>query len=117
MPARHLRHQVGGCRRHHHQIGDPAKLDMPHLGLVGQVEKLVMGLLARQRGNRQRRDEFSRRAGQHRRHRTARLADQTDQLEAFIGSDATADDQQYPLSLHPGLRMLVGSARNPASAL
>ena len=38
-PGRHLRHQVGGRRRHHHQIGAARELDMAHLALVGQREQ------------------------------------------------------------------------------
>jgi hypothetical protein len=88
--------------RHHHQIGDPAELDMTHLGLVGQVEQVVIGFLARQRGHGQGGHELRCRTGQHRRHRAARLADQPDQLQALVGGDAAADDQQYPFSLHQG---------------
>jgi hypothetical protein len=66
MPARHLRHQIGGRGRHDDEIGGAAQFDMAHLRLVGQVEEIAVDLLARQRRYGQRRHEFLRRAGQDR---------------------------------------------------
>ena len=61
--ACHLGHQIGCGRSHDHQIGHAAELDMPHLGLVTQIEQITVDLVARQCRDRQRRYEFLTRAG------------------------------------------------------
>jgi len=47
--VRHFGHQVGGGRRHHHQIGAARQLDMPHLGFIGEAEKIAIDFFAGQR--------------------------------------------------------------------
>ena len=94
MPPRHLRHQVCGGRGDDNQVGAAAQLDMAHLGLVGQVEKVGVDLAPRQRRDRQRGDEFRARAGQNRGHLRAALAQAADQVQRLEGGDAAADDQE-----------------------
>ena len=97
-PLRHLGHQIGGCGCHDDQIGNAAQLDMAHLGLGGQIEQIGMHLFARQRRDRQRRDEFLPCAGQHRRHRRATFAQAADQIQRLVGGNAAADDQKNALA-------------------
>ena len=99
MPPRHLRHQIGGGGRDDQQIGGAGKLDMPHLRLVGQIEKVLIDLLSGQRGNRQGRHELGRRAGHHAGNAIAPLPRAADQLKALIGGDAAADYQKDAFGL------------------
>ena len=91
----HLGHQVGRCRGHDDQIGRPAELDMAHLGLVGQIEKIAIDLFGGQGRSRQRRHEFLRRPGQDR-HDTCPAATQfAHQVQRPVGRNAAADYQKY----------------------
>ena len=58
LAGRHLRHEIGGRRRDDHEVGRARQLDMPHLGLVGQAEEIVMNLAAATGRHRQRRHEL-----------------------------------------------------------
>ena len=58
MSARCLGEQVSGRRTDHDKVRRARQLDMAHLGLVGQIKEIGEHLLARQRRDRQRRDEF-----------------------------------------------------------
>ena len=101
MAARHLRHQVGGGRRDHDQVGLARQPDVADLALVVEIEQVDEDAIAGQRRDRQRRHELRRRPGHHAPHLVAALAQAADQIEALVGGDATADDQQDAL-----LRML-----------
>ena len=52
---------VGGCRCNHQQIRGAGKLDVTHLGLIGEGEEVAIDLVAAQRRHRERCHE--RRAG------------------------------------------------------
>ena len=73
---------------------------MADLGLVLQVEELGEHRLLGEGGDRQRRDELLRRACQHRADADAALAAAADEVEAFVGSDPPADDEEYGFSVH-----------------
>ncbi len=100
---RHLGEEVGGRRRHDDQIGFARKADMPDLGLVLQVEQIGEGFFLGEHRERKRRDEFGAGACQDRAHRRAPLLQAAHELEALIGGDAAADDQQDALALHSRL--------------
>ena len=61
MAARHLGHQVGGRRRHHDEVGVAREPDMADVEFAARVEQIGEHLLAGERADRQRRDEFMRR--------------------------------------------------------
>ena len=61
MAVRHLRHQVGGRGRDHDEIGVARKPDVPDIEFAARIEQVGEGALARERADRQRRDEFLRR--------------------------------------------------------
>jgi hypothetical protein len=95
-----LGHEIGGGRRHQHQVGAPRQLDVVHLRFVAQGEQVRAHRVFGQGGQRQRRDELRARGGQDRPHRHARLAQQANQLQRLIGRHASAHDQQHPLLVH-----------------
>ena len=94
MTAGHLGEQVGGGRRDHDQVGFARQADVADLALVVEVEQLGEHALVAERADRQRRDELLRRPGHDRAHGNAALAQPADQVEALVGGDAAADDQQ-----------------------
>ena len=108
-PLRELGDQVGGGRRDDHEVGGARQLDMAHLGLVGQVEERAVDRVAGEGGDGERRDELGAAGGQDRRHRGAGLLQQADELEALVGGDAAADDQEYPAAGEHG-PVRLGSA-------
>ncbi len=97
---RHLGEEVGGRRRHHDQVGLARKTDMPDLGFVLQIEQIGEGFFLGEHGERKRRDEFGAGACQDGAHGSAPLLQAAHELEALIGGDAAADDQQDALALH-----------------
>ena len=103
-PRRHLRHQIGSGRADHHQVGLPAELDMPHLGLVLEVPEAGMDGLLGQGRQGHRGDELSAAGGQHAAHGAARLADQPDELAALVGRDTAADDEEDAFAVHGSRR-------------
>jgi hypothetical protein len=94
----HLRHQVGGGRRHDHQIGGAAQLDMAHLRLVGQVEEIAIDLLPASADT----DSGVTNSSPARvstGHVTSAPAPQPpDQVERLEGRDPAADDQKDALA-------------------
>ena len=94
VAGRHPRHQVGGGRRHHDRVGVPREPDMADIGLALPVEQVGMRPLPRERGGRQRRDEFLGRVGEQRAHLRPALAQAPDQVERLVGGDPAADDQE-----------------------
>ena len=98
MTARHLGEQVGSGRRHHDQIGLARQADVADLALVVEIEQLGEDAIVAERADRERRDELLRRPGHHHAHGDAALAQPPDQVEALVGGDAAADDQQHPMA-------------------
>ena len=97
---RHLGEEVGGRRRDDDQVGLARQADMADLGLVLEVEQIGEGLLLGEHGERERGDELGAAFGQDRAHGGAPLLQAAHELEALIGGDAAADDQQDALALH-----------------
>ena len=93
MALRHLRHQVGGRRRHHDQIAVARQADMAGVELALGIEQIGVGALARQRAGGQRRDELLRGPGQHAADLDVPLLQPPDQVQRLVGGDAAADDQ------------------------
>ena len=91
---RHLGEQVRGRRAHDHQVGLAAEPDMAHLGLVLEIPQRGIDRVLAQRGERHRGDELLPALGHHASHRTARLADQPDELARLVRRDAAADHEQ-----------------------
>src|SRR6185436_13862091 len=94
--AGQLGDQVGGGGGDDHEVGGAGELDMAHLGLGGEVEEPVVDLVAGQCRDGERGDELGAGPGEDGRDRGAGLLQQADELEALVGGDAAADDQQYP---------------------
>ena len=88
-----LGHQIGSGRSHHDQIGRARQFDVPHRGFIGQREQILVNLVARQTGQRERGHKFAARSGQNDPNRTTLFFDQPDQFEAFISRDTAADHQ------------------------
>jgi hypothetical protein len=70
--VRHLRHEIGGGGRDDDEIGVAREADVTHIELARGIEQVGEGALARDGADRERRDEFLRRARHHRAHRTPR---------------------------------------------
>ena len=94
MAVRHLGHQVGGGRRDDDQVGVAREPDMADIELALRVEQVGEDVLAGERADRQRRDEFCAASVMTHAHRDAALAQPADQVERFVGGDAAADDEQ-----------------------
>ena len=93
MAAGHLGDEVCGGRRHHDQVGLARQADVADLALVVEIEQLGEDALVGERADRKRSDELLRGPGHHGAHGDAALAQATDQIEALVGGDAAADDQ------------------------
>ncbi len=110
--GRHLRQDIGGGRRDHHQVGLTAELDMPDLALGLQVEQVVIHLILGQHAQRQRRHELFGALGKHRPHSDTALAQGTDKLQRLVGGDPAGNDKEDA----PGhSERLSESARHSAS--
>ena len=59
MAARHLRHQIGGGRRDHDQIGVARQPDMADVEFALRIEQIRIGALAAQGAGGERRDEMA----------------------------------------------------------
>ncbi len=94
MPARHLRHQVGGRRRDHDEIGIAGEPDVADIELGLGVEEIGIGVLARDGPGGQRCDEFLCRRSHHHPHPAAPLAQPADEVERLIGRNASPDDEE-----------------------
>ncbi len=99
-PLRHLGEKIGGRGRNDDEVGLARETDMSDLGLVLEVEELGESLLPREHGERKRRDERSTALGQDRAHRSAPLLQAAHEIEALIGGDAAANDQENALAVH-----------------
>ncbi len=94
VPARHLRHQVGGRRRDHHEIGVAGEPDVADVELGLRVEEIGVGMLPGDGAGGQRRDEGLGGRGHHHAHRAAALAQAADEVERLIRGDASPDDEE-----------------------
>ena len=97
-PVRQLRHQIGGGRRHHDQVGLARQPYMSDIMLVLAIEEVGENTVGRQRADRQRRDELLRRRRHDGAHRRAPFPQPADKVERLIGGDAAADDEQDALA-------------------
>ena len=95
-----LGEEVCGGGGDHHEVRVPRQLDMPHAGLGGQREQLLMNLLAAKARQRQGRDELRTRLRQHHAHAHPALAQAAHEVEALVGRDAAAHDQEDALARH-----------------
>ncbi len=103
MPASHLGQKVGGRRRDDDEVGLARQADVADLVLVVEIEQIGEGLFVGQRRDRKRRDELSGRAGHHDTYDSTLVPQPPDEVEALVGGDAAADDEQDALLLHVGL--------------
>ena len=94
MAARHLRHDVGRCRRNHDKVGLARQPDVADVVLVLAVEQVREHLAAGERADRKRRHEFPRALGHDGPHVDPALAEPPDQVERLVGGDAAGNDQQ-----------------------
>jgi hypothetical protein len=104
MPACHLGEQVGGGRCDDDQIGFAGQADVADLALVVEIEQFGEHAVVGERADRQRRDELMRGLRHDRTNGNAVLAQPPDQIEALVGCNAAADDEQHPM----GWRRLPG---------
>ena len=95
---RHLGHDVGGRRGHHHDIGLLPQLDVGDVALGGQRERVGVDRPAGERLQRERGHKFGAGTGQDAAHLGAALPEPPDEVEAFVGGDAARDHQQHPLA-------------------
>ena len=100
MAARHLGEEVGRRRRDDDQVGLARQADMADLVLVVEIEQIGEHPVVAERGDRQRRHELLRRARHHRAHRHAVLAQAAHEVEALVGGNAAADDEQDAVLSH-----------------
>jgi hypothetical protein len=97
---RHLGEEVRGRRRHHDEVSLARQPDMPDLGFVLKVEEVGEDFFLGEHRERQRRDELGATFGHNGAHRCAPLLQAAHEIEAILGGDAAADDEQDALALH-----------------
>ena len=100
MASGHFGEEVGRGRRDDDQIGFARQADVANLVLVVQIEEFGEHALVGQGRHRQGRHELGRRTRHHRAHGGAFVAQASDEVEALIGGNAAADDEQDALLLH-----------------
>ncbi len=111
MSARHLGEQVGRCRRHDQEIGVARQADVSDLLLVIEIEQIREHALRRQGADRKRRHELGRGTRHHGAYGGAALAQPADEVEALVGGDAAADEEQNTLLFHVGRSKVVVAAK------
>ena len=117
MAAGQFRHQVGGRRRHHDEIGFAREPNVADVEFTARVEQIGEHALADDGAGRQRRDEMLGRFGENAAHGDAALLQAPDEVERLVGGDAAADDQQHALAIGgrhgclPALKLGAGLAR------
>ncbi len=94
QPVRHLRHQIGGRRRHHHEVAVARQPDVADILLVLSRKQVGEHVVSGERPDGKRCHELLRARCHHRPDRGAALAKASDQLEAFIGRDAAGDNEE-----------------------
>ena len=93
-PARELGHQIGGRRGHDDEIGAAGELDMPHFRLGGEVEELALHAGPGDGRDRQRGHELAPGPRQDRHDPGPGLAEQTHELDALVGGNTAANDEE-----------------------
>ena len=93
VALRHLRHQVGGGRRHDDEVAVARKSDVAGIELALGIEQIRVAALMRQRAGGERGDEFLRGVGEHAANRKTSIFQSPDEVERLVGGDAAADDQ------------------------
>ena len=71
---------------------------MAHLGLIRQIEQVLIHLRSGQGRQRQGRHKFCRRQRHHRTHRCAAFLKPAHKIKGFVGSNSAADDQKDAFS-------------------
>ena len=94
VAAGHPRDEVGSSRRDDDEVGITGEADVADLALVVEAEQVGQHPLVRQRADRQRRHEALAGSRDHRAHGDAALGKAPDQVEALVGGDAAADDEE-----------------------
>ena len=112
---RHLGEKIGGRRRHDDEIGLARETDVADLGLVLEIEEVGKNPLLGEHGERERGDERSAAVCEDRAHRGAPFLQAAHEIEALIGGDAAADDQEDAFSLHVRLLRCHARARRASS--
>ena len=112
---RSLRHEVRRRWRDDDEIALTGQADVADVEFLRLIEEIGEHAFAGNGARRQRRHELLRRLGHHHTHRYALLAQPADEVEALIGGDAAADDQQNPL--HGAVPAGVSGAGVAKSAL
>ena len=105
-----FRHQIGGRRRDHDQIGLARQPDVADIELTPRIEQIGEHALAGDGAGRQRGDEMLRRFGENAAYGNAAFFQAPDEIERLVGGDAAADDQQHALAIG-GLRCLGAAWR------
>ncbi len=111
MSAGHLGEQVGRRRRDDQEVGVARQADVADLLLVVEIEQVGEHALRRQRADRKRRHELGRGARHHGAHGGAALAQPADEVEALVGGNAAADEEQDTLLFHVGRSKVVAAAK------
>ncbi len=94
VSAGHARHQVGGRRCNDDQIGIAGEPDVADFAFVIEIEEFGEDAFVGQRRDRERRDELVRGFRHNDADVMAALSQTPDQVQAFVGRDAAADDQK-----------------------
>ena len=94
MAAGHLGQEVGGRRRNNQHIGLARQADVADLALVVEVEQVNEHALIGQRADGERRHEAGCSRGHDHADMVAALAQAADEVEALVGGDAAADNQE-----------------------
>src|SRR6266567_9363944 len=82
---------------------------MAHFGFSGEVEQLLVDLLACQRRNRERRHKMTARLGEDRTNLSAAVTQTADQLKALVSRDPATDDEKYTLADEVQTQLLIKS--------
>ena len=93
MSVRHLRHQIGGRRRHHDQVAVARQPDVAGIEFARGIEQVGVGALAGQCASGQRRHELLGGFRQHAADMDLALLQPPDQVQRLVGGNAAADDQ------------------------
>ena len=92
--GRHPGHEIGRRRRHHDQIGVARHANMTDVELGARIEQIGIGAFAAERADGKRCDEMLRGGGENATQRGAAFLQAPNEIERFIGGDASADDEQ-----------------------
>ena len=94
MAAGHFCHEVGGRGRDDDEIAVAREADVADIEFALRIEQVGEGVLAAQRADGERRDEFLRGLGQNAAHARAAVPQAANEIERFVGRDAAGDDEE-----------------------